>query len=118
MQNLRDLCLYDYQWETECTDAGDIGLLKKTVYGTRDAASNWERDWQEHVKSWGCQLRLIWKNLFLQERHQVSGMTRGDGEHQSVELKVAARSQTCRHSRGRPRARERQLRAKHQHRMT
>ena len=26
-------------------DKGKIGLLKKSMYGTRDAASNWERDW-------------------------------------------------------------------------
>ena len=32
-------------------DAGKIGLLKKSMYGTRDAASNWERDWQEHIAS-------------------------------------------------------------------
>ena len=35
------------------TDAGKFGLMKKSMYGTRDAASNWERDWQEHVKKWG-----------------------------------------------------------------
>ena len=40
------------------TDAGKIGLMKKTMYGTRDAASNWERDWQERVKKWGFQLGL------------------------------------------------------------
>ena len=33
-------------------NAGKIGLLKRSMYGTRDAASNWERCWQEHVKSW------------------------------------------------------------------
>ena len=32
------------------TDAGKLGLIKKSMYGTRDAASDWERDWQEHVK--------------------------------------------------------------------
>ena len=32
------------------TDAGKVGLMKKSMYGTRDAASNWERDWQENVK--------------------------------------------------------------------
>ena len=37
-------------------DAGEIGLLKKNMYGTRDAASNWACDWQEHVKSWGFRL--------------------------------------------------------------
>ena len=33
-------------------DAGKVGLMKKSMYGTRDAACNWERDWQEHVKNW------------------------------------------------------------------
>ena len=35
------------------TDAGKVGVMKKSMYGTRDAASNWERDWQENVKKWG-----------------------------------------------------------------
>ena len=40
-------------------DKGEIGLLKKRMYGTRDAASNRERDWQGHlenllVTSWGA----------------------------------------------------------------
>ena len=34
-------------------DKGKVGLMKKSMYGTRDAASNWERDWQENVKKWG-----------------------------------------------------------------
>ena len=34
------------------TDAWKVGLMKKSMSGTRDAASNWERDWQEHVKNW------------------------------------------------------------------
>ena len=38
------------------TDAGKVGLMKKSMYGTRDAASKWERDWQEHVKNWGFNL--------------------------------------------------------------
>ena len=50
------------------TDAGKIGLMKKSMYGTRDAASNWERDWQEHVKKWGFQLGLSSKNLFHHKR--------------------------------------------------
>ena len=59
-------------------DAGNLGLLNKGMYGTRDAASNWERDWQEHVKSWRFQLGPSSKNLFRQEQHQVSGLTRGE----------------------------------------
>ena len=31
-------------------DAGNLSLLNKGMYGTRDAASNWERDRQEQCK--------------------------------------------------------------------
>ena len=31
--------------DTMGTDAGKVGLMKKSMYGTRDAASNWDRDW-------------------------------------------------------------------------
>ena len=48
------------------------------MYGTRDTASEWERDWQEHTRSWGFQLGLSSKTLFHQERSEVSGMTHGD----------------------------------------
>ena len=43
-------------------DEGKIGLLKKNMYGTRDAASNWERDWQGHLENW----------------RKTSGLTHGD----------------------------------------
>ena len=46
--------------------------------GTRDAASKWQRDWQEHIKSWGHQLGRSSKNLFRHKEHRVSGMTHGD----------------------------------------
>ena len=60
------------------TDAGTVGLVKKSMRGTRDAASNWERDWQEHVKNWGFQLGLRSKNLFHHKEDRVSGLTHGD----------------------------------------
>ena len=60
------------------TDAGKVGLMKKSMYGTRDAASNWERDWQENVKNWGFQLGLSSKNLFLHKENRISGLTHGD----------------------------------------
>ena len=59
-------------------DAGKVGLMKKSMYGTRDAASNWERDWQGHVQKWGFQLGLSSKNLFHQKEDRVSGLTHGD----------------------------------------
>ena len=46
-------------------DAGKIGLMNKSMYGTRDAASNWER--------W-----LSSKNLFRHGRNRVSVLTHGD----------------------------------------
>ena len=57
--------------DTLGADAGKIGLMKKSTYDTRDAASNWERDWQEHVKSWSFQLGLSSKNLFHHGRNRV-----------------------------------------------
>ena len=59
-------------------DAGKVGLMKKSMYGTRDAASNWERDWQCHMQKWGFQLGLSSKNLFHQKEDRVSGLTHGD----------------------------------------
>ena len=59
-------------------DDGNLGSLKKSMYGTPDAASNLERDRQEHLKSVGWQLGLSSKNLFRHEEHRVSGVTRGD----------------------------------------
>ena len=52
-------------------DAGKFGLLKKSMYGTRDTASNWECDWQKHVKSGGFRLGLSSKNLFHQEKASI-----------------------------------------------
>ena len=60
------------------TDAGKVGLMKRSMYGTRDAASSWERDRQEHVKNWGFQLGLSSKNLFHDKEDRVSGLTHGD----------------------------------------
>ena len=58
------------------TDAEKVGLMKKSMYGTREA-SNWERDCQEHVRNWGFQLGLSSKNLFYHKENRVSGLTHG-----------------------------------------
>ena len=57
----------------------DVGKFDGSMYGIRNAASNWKRDWQEHVtkvgkRSW----ELSSKNLFRHEEHQDSGMTHDD----------------------------------------
>ena len=38
-----------------------------SMHGTCDVASNWKRDWQEHLKSWRHQLALSSTNLFRQK---------------------------------------------------
>ena len=60
------------------TVAGRIGSMKKSMCGTRDAASNCERDLQEHVKDWGFRLGLSSKNLFRHKDDGISGLTHGD----------------------------------------
>ena len=60
------------------TDARKVGLMKKSMHGTRDAVSNWERVWQEHVRNWGFQLGLNSKNLLHHKENRVSGLTHGD----------------------------------------
>ena len=59
----------------QLADGVEFWLLKISMYGTRDVASNWECNWQEHVNNWGFRLGLSSKNLFHQEGHQVSGLT-------------------------------------------
>ena len=60
-------------------DVGKIGLLKKSMYGTRDAASKRERDWQGHLESWGYELGRSSRNLFHNKKKKTSGLTHGDG---------------------------------------
>ena len=55
-----------------------IGLLEKNVYGTRDAATVWERDWQGHLASWGYELGRSARNLFHNKKRKTLGLTHGD----------------------------------------
>ena len=41
-----------------------VGLVKQNMYGTCDAASNWERDWEEHLKRSRCHWEVSSKNCF------------------------------------------------------
>ena len=59
-------------------DVAKIGLLKKSMHGTTDAASNWDRDWQGHLESWGCELVRSSSNLFHNKKQQTSDLTHGD----------------------------------------
>ena len=37
-------------------DAGRIGLCRRRMYGTRDTANHWERDWQEYLNKLGVSI--------------------------------------------------------------
>ena len=67
------------------TDVGKVGLMKKSMYGTRDAASNSERDWQENVKNWGFQLGLSSKNLFHHKENRISNIMNSVALKEEVE---------------------------------
>ena len=71
-------------------DAVKMGLLKKNTCGTRDAASNWERDGQEHVKSWreggvnsgsARRICLVTTNIKYQEGHMVTASSSQDQQN-------------------------------------
>ena len=59
-------------------DNGKFGLLKKSMYGTRDAASNWERDWQGHLEHWDYELERRSSNLFHHKKRKICGLIHGD----------------------------------------
>ena len=57
-------------------DKGKIGLLKKSMYGTRDAASNWEGDTgipKIVATSWGP----VQEVCFITGKRKTSGLTHG-----------------------------------------
>ena len=73
--------------------SGKIGLLKKNMHGTRDAASNRERDWQGHLENWDTS--WFKKSVSQQEKENFGFDTRrrlcGDGiEWESVGAPEAA----------------------------
>ena len=57
---------------------GQMGLLNKGMHGTRDAASNWERDWQGHLENWGYELGRSSSNFVHNKKRKTSGLTDGD----------------------------------------
>ena len=46
-------------------DEGKVGLLKKSMHGTTDASSNWERD--ARASGWGRELGQFKKSVSKQE---------------------------------------------------
>ena len=59
-------------------DEGEIGLLEKSMHGTRDAASKWERDWQGHLENWFHELVRSSRNRFHNKERKTSGLVHGD----------------------------------------
>ena len=59
-------------------DTRKIRLLKKSMYGTRQAPSNLEREWQGHLENWSYELERVSRNLFHNKKRKTSGLTHGD----------------------------------------
>ena len=55
----------------------EIGMLRKSMYGTRDTASNWEGDWQNHMQNRGTSWRQIPQHVNHDEGNISSGMSHG-----------------------------------------
>ena len=53
-------------------------MLTESMYGTRDAASNWERHWQGHLENWDHELGRNARSLFRNKKKKTSGLTHGD----------------------------------------
>ena len=64
-----------------CADAGEMELYNKSMYGTRHAASNWECDGQEHVKSCGFLGRLQRDSKIIKRRRDIARQSRPEGIH-------------------------------------
>ena len=57
---------------------GKFGLLKRSMYVARHAASNWECDGQEHIKRWNYEVGQRSKILFHLRNNKISAMTHDD----------------------------------------
>ena len=83
-------------------DEGEIGLLKKSMYGTRDAASNWERAWQRARAQFNKPVPKQGKeNLGFDTRRRLCG-DRNEGESVGAQEAAGERvSNQSEHHRGR-----------------
>ena len=84
-------------------DTGKIGLLKKSMYGTRDAASNWARDGQAQL---GRSSRSLSHNKKRKNLGFDTRRLRGDRIDGSVGKKRLESSQSKRASSGQGRQKE------------
>ena len=51
-------------------------MVERDMYGTRDAASNWECDGQDHLEQWSTKLEQSSKSSFLHGNNNIPGRTR------------------------------------------
>ena len=54
-----------------------IGELLKSLYGTREAAHNWEEKWQRVIIDWFCHRYMVTSNRCCRER-ELCGFVQGD----------------------------------------
>ena len=66
----------DYSAEDEAEDR--VGLLEMSLYGTRDAAQNWQRTVEEHLVSLGFRQGLASGSVFHHKARNLSTLVHGD----------------------------------------
>ena len=59
-------------------DAGKVGLMKKSMYGTRDAASNWSVTGKVTSRNGDSNWDSARRICFNHKENRASGLTHGD----------------------------------------
>ena len=57
---------------------GMVGLLKMSLYGTRDAATNWQKEVAKEMKAWGFERGLYNPCLYWHAKWKVQTLVHGD----------------------------------------
>ena len=66
----------DYSEEDRAED--NAGLLEMSLYGTRDAAQNWQHTVETHLRKLGFKQGLASGNVFYHEGKNLSTLVHGD----------------------------------------
>merc|ERR1712026_228857 len=66
----------DYTEEDQ--EADNVGLLEMSLYGTRDAAQNWQNTVETHLRDLGFKQELASGSVFYHEAKGLSTLVHGD----------------------------------------
>ncbi len=73
---IREICVeFPEEWEHS---ASEVGLLKKSLYGTRDAAANWQKEICEFMENIGFIRGVYNACTYYHEEKQIRTIVHGD----------------------------------------